>query len=237
MNVNYSEYSDIGGRRVNEDMVQITCHPDCVLAMVADGLGGHGNGDVASRLAVSTISEVTRNGAASPALATEAILAAHARVVRAQQEQQKSMKTTVSLLWLNAGQACAAHVGDTRIYQFRQGRIIYQSRDHSVPQMEVDLGHITPDQIRGHADRNRLLRALGSKQEPKVEAVMLPVEQGDAFLLCSDGFWELVLEQEMLSTLVGTPDAKTWLRDMLSLVASRIVSNSDNNTAIALIVQ
>ncbi len=236
MNIRYSEYSDIGSRKVNEDMAQLTSYPDGALALVADGLGGHGNGDAASRLAVSTVSEVIRSSAASPERAVEAILTANARILQMQGESHRDMKTTLALLWLNERQACAAHVGDTRIYQFRQGRIVFQSADHSVPQMEVCLGRIPPEQIRGHRDRSRLTRALGVREDMQVDTAMLDVEKGDAFLLCSDGFWEPVLEREMLACLAGAADAKAWLRSMLSLVSARMTPAADNNTAIALIV-
>ena len=236
MNIHYSEYSDIGGRDLNEDMVQVTSYTDCAVATVADGLGGHGNGDKASRIAVSTINEEIPNGAASQTLAERAIREANERLIKTQQAAHNNMKTTIALLWINETKACASYVGDTRIYQFRSGEIIFQSKDHSVSQMEVDLGHITRDQIRGNADRNRLTRALGSKNDVLVASEMLDVLPGDAFLLCSDGFWELILEDEMLAALKKTTDAKEWLREMLTLVFVRLNEMSDNNTAVALVV-
>lgn len=236
MNLNYSEYSDIGGRSVNEDMVQVTSHQDCVIAMVADGLGGHGNGDIASRMVVSAISENIRNSAASKTMAEAAIRDANERMMAKQEKVHNNMKTTIALLWLNDTKACAAHVGDTRIYQFRDGKIIFQTKDHSVPQMEINLGHISQEQIRGHVDRNRLTRALGYKRDVIIDSEMLTVQSGDAFLLCSDGFWEVIWENEMIDTLKKSKDAKSWLKEMLDLLSVRLTTESDNNTAIALCV-
>lgn len=236
MNINYSEYSDIGGRSVNEDMVQVTSYPDCAILMVADGLGGHGNGDKASRLAVSCISHRLQNCAASKTLAEQAIEDANEQLLHIQKKMNNSMKTTIALLWLNEKKACAAHVGDTRIYQFREGKVLYQSPDHSVPQMEVNLGHIKPEQIRGNADRNRLTRALGAKRGVAITSEMLDVMPGDAFLLCSDGFWEIIWEREMLETLKKAKNADQWLKAMLELVWERLNAQSDNNTALAVMV-
>lgn len=235
MYINYSEYSDIGGRRKNEDMVQIISYPQSTIAMVADGLGGHGDGDVASRLAVNMITESIRDGAASQMLMEKAIRRANEAIL-ARHESGSDMKTTITAVWFNDGQACAAHVGDSRIYQFRNGKIIFQSTDHSVSQMAVLMGEITPDQIRHHCDRNRLTRALGSRIDVRVDTRMLDVLPGDAFLLCSDGFWELVWENEMLADLRGASCAEAWLSAMRRRVESRLKSDSDNNTAAAIII-
>lgn len=234
MKLNYSEYSDIGGRNINEDMAQITSYPEAIIAMVADGLGGHGYGDVASRMAVSAISENIQNCAVSECIAKDAILKANERLLQKQQENKADMKTTIAMVWLNEHKACISHMGDTRIYQFRKGEIVYQSLDHSVPQMEVSLGDLEPTEIRGHIDRNRLTRALGSKQNVAVDTRLLSVESGDAFLLCSDGFWELIWENEMIHTLQKSIDAQSWLREMIKLLSVRLTSNSDNNTAITI---
>ncbi len=235
MYINYSEYSSIGGRRKNEDMVQIISYPESTIALVADGLGGHGDGDVASRMAVNVITECIRDGAASRILMEKAISKANDRILE-YHASGSDMKTTITAIWFNDGQACVAHVGDSRIYQFRNGEIIFQSVDHSVSQMAVMMGEITTDQIRYHCDRNRLTRALGSRVDVKVDTCMLDVRPGDAFLLCSDGFWELVWENEMLADLRAASSAEQWLGAMRRRVDSRLRSDSDNNTAAAIMI-
>lgn len=235
MRINYAEYSSIGGREKNEDMAQVTSYPEGTIALVADGLGGHGDGDVAARLAAHVIIRELAEGAASRMPMERAIEAANVRIL-SRQAHGSDMKTTVAALWFSEGRACAAHVGDTRIYQFRGQSILYQSVDHSLSQLAVALGEIAAGEIRQHPDRNRLTRALGARPEVKADIEMLPVQPGDAFLLCSDGFWELVLEQEMLEALCSAPDAETWLLEMRRRVESRMTPRADNSTAIALIV-
>lgn len=235
MHINYSEYSSIGGRSKNEDMVQITSYPGSTVALVADGLGGHGDGDEASRLAVHVISQSLCDGAVSRTLMENAIKKANERILM-QHKTGSDMKTTIAALWLGEDQVCAAHVGDTRIYQFRNQRIVYQSVDHSVSQIAVTLGEITTEEIRCHQDRNHLTRALGSRPDVRIDVDMLDVQTGDAFLLCSDGFWELVWEQEMLEDLSKASGAEEWLAAMSRRVESRMVSDSDNSTAAVLLM-
>lgn len=235
MHINYSEYSSIGGRKKNEDMVQITSYPESTIGLVADGLGGHGDGDIASRLATHAICEEIRDGAASCALMEQAIRKANEKILK-RHAIGGDMKTTIAALWFNEGQVCAAHVGDTRIYHFRNQQIIFQSMDHSVSQLAVTLGEITSDQIRYHCDRNRLTRALGSRPDVRIDSAMFQVKSGDAFLLCSDGFWELIIEQEMLSDLAKASNAEEWLSAMRKRVEKRQNSNSDNHTAAAFMI-
>lgn len=236
MHINYSEYTSIGGRRKNEDMVQIVSYPASVVALVADGLGGHGDGDIASRMTVHAISEAICDGAVSKLLMERAIRLANEKILL-RQADGSDMKTTIAAVWFNDEQACAAHVGDTRIYQFRDGGIVYQSLDHSVSQLAVALGEIRQEEIRNHCDRNRLTRALGSRVDVKIDTEMLEVKPGDAFLLCSDGFWELVWEEEMLMDLQASVNAEQWLSAMRRRVEARAKENSDNHTAAVLIVQ
>ena len=235
MRINYSEYSSIGGRRKNEDMVQIVGFPGSTMVLVADGLGGHGDGDVASRKAVHVICEEICDGAASRVLLEGAIGKANESIMQ-MQTLGSGMKTTIAALWMNEEHAWASHVGDTRIYQFRDGRIEYQSADHSIPQIAVKMGEITAKEIRGHADRNRLTRALGSRADVKIDSTKLEVRPGDAFLLCSDGFWELVWEEEMIADLQQAKDAQRWLSAMRKRVEQRQKPDSDNHTAAAIMI-
>lgn len=236
MRINYSEYSSIGGRSRNEDMVQVTSYPESAVALVADGLGGHGDGDRASRLAVHVISQEVAGGTPSSRLMERAIRRANERIA-GEQGHGCDMKTTIAALWLGEGRACAAHVGDTRIYQFRNRRLLYQSVDHSLSQLAVTLGEISAEEIRHHCDRNHLTRALGMKSDIKIDIDMLSVQPEDAFLLCSDGFWEHIVEEEMMETLQTAADAEAWLADMRGRVEGRMGANADNSTAIAIIIR
>lgn len=224
-------YSDIGGRDCNEDSVTIRfAGENTALALVADGLGGHGGGQIASGIAAETISSGW-NGIATPASLSELILKAH-RSILAAQTPERRMKSTVVTLSLTKNRMDWAYVGDSRLYHFVDGRLVFQTRDHSASQIAVLMGQITPDQIRFHEDRSRIFRALGQEGSLNVDAQSAALCPGNhAFLLCSDGFWEYVYESEMENTLARAASAEDWLKKMRAILAGRIPGDNDNNTA------
>ena len=229
-----ASYSDIGGRACNEDSVRIvTKGNDQACVLVADGLGGHGGGAQASAAVADTICTMWQN--ARPGVDMECMVqCAHKAVVNLQ-TSQCSMKSTVVVLALNHGFAEWAHVGDSRLYYFHNKSLAFQSRDHSASQIAVMLGDITPDQIRFHADRNRVLRALGQDCDLLVETRDQPLLPGHhAFLLCTDGFWEYVLESEMEEDLRTSANPEEWIAKMRERLSKRIPKDNDNNSAAAL---
>lgn len=227
MNSDY--YTSVGGRDINEDSLYVSCEDEGCLLMVADGLGGHISGEKASQTAVNTISSYIQD---TNQVKDEDIFSAVCEADRIIAKQYPGARTTIALLFARQGFCCAAHVGDSRIYQFRNGEIIFQSRDHSICQMYVMTGEITPSQIRGHAERNMLLRALGGEERARIDLSELDVQKNDAFLLCTDGFWENILEEEMVDQLDRSGTASEWLSAMRSIVESRMKQDSDNNTAV-----
>lgn len=231
MNIDAAYYSSIGGRALNEDSHSLRESGNTVLALVADGLGGHGGGDKASQCAVATIESCLNNKEISEDTLYDAIVKANSDILSIQTEKIQ-MRSTIAALWIHGKTAYAANVGDTRIYQIRHGHIVYQSVDHSVAQMAVLVGEITPDEIRGNKDRNRLVRALGSDATVKPDISELSIKKNDSFLLCSDGFWELITEDEMLEKLSDSESAKDWLDKMRAVVRNFKRSGMDNNTAI-----
>lgn len=225
-------YSDMGGRTNNEDAVAVVEGTRGTLLIVADGLGGHDCGEVASALAIDTLRYyfLDENIPFDP---SAAISAANAAVCRKQAESGQKMKTTVSVAWIGAAKTVLAHVGDSRIYAFYDRRVVFQSIDHSAAQMAVLLGEINRADIRSHPDRNVLTRALGGTPEVKVDVTELPNAAYDALLLCTDGFWEYVPEREMcvLQALAATPNE--WLQHMRKVLAARVPPKHDNHSAIA----
>lgn len=149
------------------------------------------------------------------------------------------MRSTAVVLLLENAMACWAHVGDTRLYHFASGRIIFQTRDHSVPQTMVDAGDIRYDDIRHHEDRNRLTRSLGSDGKVRTTILDQPVAiaGGDAFLLCTDGFWEFVTETEMEATSAKSATPKRWLAGMEVILLRKAPASHDNYTATAIFVE
>ena len=228
-----AEYSDIGGRERNEDFVSGRLWgEDGLCVIVADGLGGHGGGEQASQTVCRTVTQ-NWNGEASPETLQTLLVMAHKNVLNIQ-TMQCAMKSTAVVLAIRGNTAAWAHVGDTRLYHFYDGQLVFQTSDHSASQLAVMLGQITPDEIRFHVDRNRVLRALGQQGELTVEARREVLAPGHhAFLLCSDGFWEYVLENEMTADLLYAADEEDWLRRMQTRLRQRIPSDNDNNTAAA----
>lgn len=208
-----------GGREKNQDAFKIypptEDMPFLFRYVVADGLGGQGGGELASWAAIKKTSEVFFD---TEKLANQ-FETAHQHIKSCQlngPQELARMATTLVVLMIMGDKAIWGHVGDSRLYMFRNGEIHHQTKDHSVPQMLVSSGEIEEKDIRHHPDRNRLLRALGDNRE-KIQALVheeQTLREGDVFLICTDGFWEYVTEEEMLTSLyeVATPDE--WLKLM-----------------------
>ncbi len=229
-----ANYSDIGGRERNEDHYSQTLGGKTGICMVlADGLGGHGNGELASEMACRTICGNWKGQVDKQSLialvneAQKQVLGLHNRYC--------AMKSTVVALTSDQKKAAWAHVGDSRLYHFHNKKLVFQTRDHSASQIAVMLGDITPDQIRFHEDRGTVYRALGQDDEVKVEAKEIDLLPGQhAFLLCSDGFWEYVLETEMAEDLKQAVSPEDWLKKMRARLQQRVPADNDNNTAAVL---
>ena len=216
MTFTYAGYSDVGKRKNNEDAYNIL-QEDSLIAVVADGLGGHANGEVASKIAADNI---TKNAIGCEFDEDElgyTILDAHTDICAT----NSSACTTVAALWISGNNAIAAHVGDSRIYQFRNNRIIYQSEDHSMVQVAISLGQLPADACR----------------HPKIDTQELDVLPGDRFLLCSDGFWEPISEEVMLETVFSFSSPQAWLNEMREKIQEQNHPKQDNNTAILILVK
>ena len=235
--------SERGGRSINEDACGHWHSERRLCCVLADGAGGHGGGDVASRLAVRHVLDAFSAGAvesrdglvAVVRDANRALLAGRALDVRC-----ASMHTTVVCLVVDyvARSAEWAHAGDSRLYRFSNGRLAERTRDHSLVQSLVDAGLLTEAGMRTHAKRSELRSALGvSEAELEVAGggTREPIGPGDAFLLCSDGVWEHVGDAQLESLLrrAASPDA--WLRGIETAVgeATRGRRSHDNFTALA----
>lgn len=227
--------SDRGGREINDDTACIQSGSQFAHVFVGDGLGGYAGGRQASQAAGKALMAAGKNST----MLTDAQLhsgctAAEMAVKRLQRITGGNMKTTLVYLSVEKDKARWVHVGDSRLYCFRNGKLHFQTADHSVSQMAVLMGEITVDQIRHHEDRNRVLRALGGENaKPELSAVMELGEEKTAFLLCTDGFWEYVLEPEMEQTLQSAADPEQWIRAMEKILLTRVDGENDNYTAAA----
>lgn len=237
MRIDIASYSNIGGRDVNEDSSLVKSYGRGVIAAVADGLGGHGGGDIASSSALARLDELAEHAFPRSEDDFKKICLSLNEAVLAAQTDHRRMKTTLAMAAVYEDTLSCVHIGDSRIYHFRDKGIRYQSIDHSVSQLAVLSGEISSDQIRYHEDRSRLLRSIGSEEAaaPDIRIFDHTLLPGDAILLCSDGFWEYVLEKEMLHALSWTLSAKSWLNSMIRQLRRRTHEiDNDNNTAIAI---
>jgi serine/threonine protein phosphatase PrpC len=172
------------------------------LILVADGMGGHSAGEVASRLAVDIITRIYYEDAGDPQSALKKAFREANREIHKAAEKDESktgMGTTCTALVLQNGTAISAHVGDSRLYLVRRQAIYLMTEDHSAVMEMVKAGLITIEQARHHPDKNVILRALGSHPEVEVFSwnAPLPVRGGDRFVLCSDGLYDLVEDDEI----------------------------------------
>lgn len=235
--------SNIGGRENNDDFASYVYNDNSYGAwIIADGLGGYPKGHTASKVAVEcSIEEFLLNNQLSPDNIENIFKKANIAVIDAQEDKKmiNKMRTTIVGLFTDLNKVLWAHAGDSRLYFFKNGVLTFQTMDHSVSQMAVLSGDISPINIRFHEDRNKLLRVLGNDTEIKIDVLKQPIEvnKGDAFLLCTDGFWELVYEVEMEIDLCKSNSPDVWLQYMIERLYRRVSQGNDNFSAIAVFVE
>ena len=231
MIIDTAKYSCAGGHEINED--SCLSLPEKGIFIVADGLGGHTDGEKASMAAIDFFERSCCGGYTDEEI-TRLLEEANIEVLN----KGDGGKTTVAAAFTENGRFIYANVGDSRVYYFRGGRIIAATKDHSVCQASVDMGMMRPEDIRGNEDRSRLLKVLGAEKVLNIKKRYQPIEvhNGDAFLICSDGFWEYVYETEMEADLLKSDSAEVWLKYMLKRHILRAENKGDNYTAICGII-
>ena len=225
--------SDAGpNRELNEDAIGLFAPPDGLarerkghLYVVADGLGGHKAGEVASALAVATLQEEyyspSNHTRIEPAL-RQAVQAANLRIhdLAQRNPEYRSMETTLTALAVAGAHAYIAHIGDCRVYLWRDGRLSQLTSDHSEAAELVRLRVLSPERVRDHPGRNVLTRTLGSRLIPRPDYLRQPVQPGDQLVLCSDGLWSEVDEPELAEVLGEHPPAHAC-RELLDRALAR----------------
>ena len=230
-----SGLSDVGViRSHNEDCFDID--PENQVFVVADGMGGHSHGEIASRIAVDSIRDfVTRTADADATLPFEldptlgrhgnriraAIRVAHDRVLKAirQDASLHGMGTTVVGVLVDGESAAVANVGDSRAYRLRDSKLELLTHDHTWVNEQVMAGFLSEEQARSHPLKNVVTRALGGETDVEIDVREWPLQLGDLFLLCSDGLTTMLTDDEILAR-VRTPGR-------LEEICSRLVRDAN----------
>lgn len=236
--------SRVGGRSRNEDACGYWTSDEGCCWVVSDGAGGHGNGDRAAQIVVSTVLEgFSRLPAVGEAEAIALLESAQTAVMAEKTASQdgNDMHATAAILLIDAKrqQAVWSHVGDTRIYHFRNHTLLHQTRDHSLVQNMIDGGYYHTDICRSHPLRNLLTSSIGNADDlaPSVSGTPITIAPGDTFLICSDGWWEYIDEQQMAAELAAAANSTEWLERMAEIIEAANNQHSDNFTAISLQVR
>ena len=253
MKVRFAVASDVGRvRKNNED--SFLADPVLGIFIVADGMGGHASGEVASRLAVESLQESIARARkekesdlpadrtailSSPAnLMVNAIRLANQRIYRTSQENKeyKGMGTTLVGVYFSAVPPIVAHVGDSRLYHLRGQTIQQITEDHSWVWEQYKQGLIAKEAISTSPQKNIVTRALGIEPTVDVEIQDLEVQQGDFLLLCSDGLSDLVRDEEMLATVSrNSRNLDIHCNDLVHLANSR--GGKDNITVLLIQIE
>lgn len=231
-----------GGRRYNQDRVAYSYSREALFMVVADGMGGHFHGEVAAQIAVQLSCELFRRDAqpiisAPHAFLEDALLHVHDAIYQYTLEHglEDFPRTTCVACIVQRDAAWWAHVGDSRLYLFRKGRLLARTRDHSRVQQLYESGRLTEAQMRVHPERNKIYNCLGGEVPPEIElAPPTPLHGGDALLLCSDGLWSMLSANEMGSILDAFPVDRA-VNELLDHAELRAGQASDNLSAVGLV--
>ncbi len=228
-----------GGREKNEDRMGYSYTRESGLFALADGMGGHPEGEVAAQLALQNLAAVFQRDA-KPNLSEptkhlrEAILGGHQNLLRYATERGMvdTPRTTVVACLIQGHSAYWAHCGDSRLYLVRDGKIVARTRDHSYSELQEALNQVVP--LREKFNRNVLFTCLGSPGKPVIDVSgPLPLQRGDRLMLCSDGLWGSVADDEIAMFLTGRPISQS-VPDLVETALRNGGPKSDNVTVLCI---
>jgi PPM family protein phosphatase len=223
-------------RRRNEDALAVD--ESRGIFLVADGMGGHAAGKVASRLAVEHCHRVLADARDQGAVTTEVLAASYRAARQAMVEHVAAvpadggMGTTLTVLALHPdGSFRVGHLGDSRLYRFRGGSLERLTHDHTLVRREVSAGRLPESALEGHPLSHILSRVLSEDGEDDPDLLSGTAEPGDLYLLCSDGLYGVVSDRELLSSAGDIPEVGGWVK---GLVRTALAAGApDNVTALA----
>jgi serine/threonine protein phosphatase PrpC len=230
-----------GPRPYNQDRLAYSYSKDALLLVIADGMGGHRHGEVAAQLAVTTMTDAFQRMAvpslSSPAkFLIEQIQQVHDMIDQLAQDQEmlEAPRTTIVAAIVQRGMLYCAHAGDSRLYHFRDGHLLYRTEDHSIVQSLYNKGMITRAEMANHPYRHKIFSCLGGDVPPKIElADRQELLEGDTVLLCTDGLWGAVGDDQIKQVLRGSSIEENVTR-LLDLAEASSAEKGDNMSAIGL---
>lgn len=227
--------SSSGERELNEDCIGNKKEGEKEVYIVADGLGAHGLGNIASQGACDIVLDNIFD------IGLEASVDLVQSTLLEQQEKnglQEKMKTTITVMVMEGNQFIRLHLGDSRIYHFSKRKMLERTLDHSVCQKLANANLIKEKEIRHHRDRNKLLEVLGATWK---NGKPYEIKEGtlnkkfEAILMCTDGFWEWIDEKQMVKCLKKSNSPQEWLDAMEKIILENGQGNHmDNYSAIAI---
>lgn len=229
-----------GPRKANQDRVAYSYSRDSLCLIIADGMGGHLHGEVAAQIATQFIVEAYQRQA-RPRLEEpfkfllDTIMHAHLAIIDYANVRQllETPRTTCVACVIQDGLAYWAHVGDSRLYLVREGRVEGQTRDHSRVQMLVDSGRIREEAVAVHPDRNKIFNCLGQMAPPKIELSRpTALKHRDTILLCSDGLWG-PLSGRIICDALLRDEITAAIPKLLDAAEARAGKEGDNLSAVA----
>ena len=229
-----------GGRKNNEDRMGYSYTSDCAVLMLADGMGGHPAGEVAARLAMETVASLFQK-LAQPRLddpaefLEQAMMAAHDQILHyaAEHAMLDAPRTTLVIAVIQSGQVRWTHCGDSRLYLVRQQQLLTRTQDHSFAERSL-RPRGTASAAPEDANRNVLFTCLGSPVKPVFSVTRpLVLQQGDTLMLCSDGLWASLSEQDIVTELSRNP-VDISVPALVEQALTQAGDHSDNVTCLAL---
>lgn len=240
--IRYATLTNQGGRTENEDSIGVFSNGDMQLFVLCDGLGGHGMGADASKLVVDVFGKQFEHCDDPVNFLGEAFTAAQDALMAEQtaRHAKLKMKTTCVSLLIDKEKVRLGHVGDSRLYIFKGGRYKWRTLDHSIPQMLVLSRDIKEKEIRNHPQRSYVTRVMGIEWDNPMYELEEPMvlKPKTAYMLCSDGLWELIEEKEMSALLKKSSSPDEWLKNMEEYILKAGKDlDMDNYSAIAVWVE
>ena len=241
MNYEFASAENIGDRKEQQDRVAFATHPtqaDVLIAVLADGMGGHKGGARASQAVIDAVMPIfetfdPNTGSARDWLAGM-MRAAHERVTAKGRGESRDPRSTCVMALVNKGRVDWAHCGDSRLYFFRHGEFLRRTEDHSMVEVLVKQGEISEEEALSHPDRSRLFTSLGGPEDPQIAYDSMDrLEPGDMMLLASDGLWAYFRNREL--AVIADYRGLTEACDRLVGLARRRAKGNGDNITVAMV--